>query len=72
MNRAMDYMEQHLTQEIHYEEIANLAGCSTYHGHPPMTFQIAHTRKKAKNTHKGRDSPPPYVTPFKEGAFTKK
>lgn len=31
MNRAMDYIEEHLTGVISYDEIARLACCSTYH-----------------------------------------
>ena len=31
MNRAMDYMETHLADEISYEEIARKACCSSYH-----------------------------------------
>ena len=31
LNRAMNYIEEHLQDEIKYEEIAKLACCSTYH-----------------------------------------
>ena len=31
LNEAMNYIEEHLTDEIDYEELAKTAGCSTYH-----------------------------------------
>jgi AraC family transcriptional regulator len=31
MNQAMKYLEEHLTDEISYERIARIAGCSEYH-----------------------------------------
>ena len=31
LNRAMNYIEEHLQDEIKYEEVAQLACCSTYH-----------------------------------------
>lgn len=31
MNQAMDYLEEHLTDEISFERMAQIAGCSEYH-----------------------------------------
>lgn len=31
LNETIDYIEEHLTEEIDYEELAKIAGCSTYH-----------------------------------------
>lgn len=31
LNQAVQYLEEHLTEEIHYEEAARIACCSTYH-----------------------------------------
>ncbi len=31
MQRAIDYMEEHLTDELKYEKIASLAYCSSFH-----------------------------------------
>lgn len=31
MNQAMEYLEEHLTKEISYERMAQIAGCSEYH-----------------------------------------
>ncbi len=31
LNSAMDYIEEHLTEEIEYEQLGRIAGCSTYH-----------------------------------------
>ena len=31
LNQAVQYLEEHLTEEIHYEEVARIACCSTYH-----------------------------------------
>ena len=31
LNRAMDYIEEHLADRISYDEIARIACCSTYH-----------------------------------------
>ncbi len=31
LNEAMNYIEEHLTDEMDYEELAKVAGCSTYH-----------------------------------------
>lgn len=31
MNAAMDYIEQHITDTLNIEDIAKIAGCSTYH-----------------------------------------
>lgn len=31
MNKAMDYIEEHLTDEIDYTQMAKIAGCSVYH-----------------------------------------
>ena len=31
LNQTINYMEEHLTGEIAYEELARLACCSTYH-----------------------------------------
>jgi AraC family transcriptional regulator len=31
MNQAMEYLEKHLTDEISFERIARIAGCSEYH-----------------------------------------
>lgn len=31
MNEAMDYLESHLTEEIDFEQMSRIAGCSEYH-----------------------------------------
>ena len=31
LNETINYIEEHLTGEIDYEELAKIAGCSTYH-----------------------------------------
>ncbi len=31
LNKSMNYIEEHLTEEIDYEQAAKLACCSTYH-----------------------------------------
>ena len=31
MNKAMEYIEEHLTEEIDYSEISKIAYCSEYH-----------------------------------------
>ncbi|MVP00711.1 AraC family transcriptional regulator [Paenibacillus lutrae] len=31
MNNAMEYVETHLSEEIHYDQVARIACCSTYH-----------------------------------------
>lgn len=31
LNQAVLYIEEHLTEEIDYEELAKIACCSTYH-----------------------------------------
>lgn len=31
MQRAIDYMEEHLTDELKYEKIASVAYCSSFH-----------------------------------------
>jgi AraC family transcriptional regulator len=31
MNQAMDYLEKHLTKEINFERMAQIAGCTEYH-----------------------------------------
>ena len=31
LNETINYIEEHLTDEIDYEELAKIAGCSTYH-----------------------------------------
>ncbi len=31
LNKAINYMEEHLTEEVDYEQIAKIACCSTYH-----------------------------------------
>ena len=31
LNEAINYIEEHLADEIDYEELAKIAGCSTYH-----------------------------------------
>ena len=31
LNQAVSYIEEHLTEEIDYEELAKIACCSTYH-----------------------------------------
>ena len=31
MNQAMDYIEEHLMDEISFERIAQISGCSEYH-----------------------------------------
>ena len=31
LNQAMDYIEKHITEEIDYERLAQVACCSTYH-----------------------------------------
>ena len=31
LNKAMEYLEEHMTEEISYEKAARIACCSTYH-----------------------------------------
>ena len=31
LNQAIDYLEEHISEEISYEEAARVAGCSAYH-----------------------------------------
>ncbi|MGF7143160.1 AraC-like DNA-binding protein [Anaerotaenia torta] len=31
LNNAIRYIEEHLTEEIDYEQVAKVACCSTYH-----------------------------------------
>ena len=31
LNQAISYMEEHLTEEISYEELGHIAHCSSYH-----------------------------------------
>lgn len=31
LNKAINYMEEHISEEIYYEEVAKVACCSTYH-----------------------------------------
>lgn len=31
LNKAINYLEEHITEEINYEELAQTAGCSAYH-----------------------------------------
>lgn len=31
LNKSINYIEEHLTEDIAYEQIAKIAGCSTYH-----------------------------------------
>lgn len=38
LNQSMDYIEQHLTQEIDYGELARLACCSAYHFQRMFTY----------------------------------
>ena len=38
LNRAMKYIEEHLEDEIKYEEVAKLACCSTYHFQRMFTY----------------------------------
>ncbi|MFD3259013.1 effector binding domain-containing protein [Paenibacillus lentus] len=38
MNRAMEYVETHLSEEIDYEQVARIACCSTYHFQRMFSF----------------------------------
>ena len=31
LNQAINYMEEHLTEQVDYEELGRIAGCSSYH-----------------------------------------
>ena len=31
LNKAINYIEEHITEKIHYEQLAKIACCSTYH-----------------------------------------
>ena len=31
MNQVTGYIEEHITEEIDYQELARIAGCSVYH-----------------------------------------
>lgn len=31
LNKAINYLEEHIKEEINYEELAQTAGCSAYH-----------------------------------------
>jgi AraC family transcriptional regulator len=46
MNQAMDYLEEHLTEEISYERMAQIAGCSgEIRGGTKMDYRIVHKGK---------------------------
>lgn len=38
LNQAIDYLEEHLSEEISYEEAARAAGCSSYHFQRMFTY----------------------------------
>lgn len=38
LNRAINYMEEHLTDEINYEELGRIACCSSYHFQRMFTY----------------------------------
>lgn len=38
LNQAIDYLEEHISEEISYEEAARIAGCSAYHFQRMFTY----------------------------------
>lgn len=38
MNAAINYLESHITEEIDYEKLGRLAGCSAYHFQRMFTY----------------------------------
>lgn len=38
LNKAIDYIEEHITEEFNYEQIARVACCSTYHFQRMFTY----------------------------------
>ncbi|MDE7269835.1 MAG: AraC family transcriptional regulator, partial [Acetatifactor sp.] len=38
LNKSMNYIEEHLTDEIDYEQLGRIAGCSTYHFQRMFTY----------------------------------
>lgn len=38
LNQAIDYLEEHISEEISYEEAARVAGCSAYHFQRMFTY----------------------------------
>lgn len=38
LNQSMNYIEEHLTDEIDYEQLGRIAGCSTYHFQRMFTY----------------------------------
>ena len=38
LNQAINYMEEHLTEQVDYEELGRIAGCSSYHFHRMFSY----------------------------------
>ena len=38
LNQSMNYIEEHLTDEINYEQLGRIACCSTYHYQRMFTY----------------------------------
>ncbi len=43
LNQSMDYIEEHLTGEIDYEQLGRIACCSTYHYQRMFTYMAGIT-----------------------------
>lgn len=41
LNKAIMYIEEHLTEEISYEKLAQIACCSTYHFQRMFTYMAS-------------------------------
>ena len=40
LNQSMNYIEEHLTGEIDYEQLGRIACCSTYHYQRMFTYLV--------------------------------
>ena len=43
LNQSMNYIEEHLTGEIDYEQLGRIACCSTYHYQRMFTYMAGIT-----------------------------
>ena len=56
LNQSMNYIEEHLTGEIDYEQLGRIACCSTYHYQRMFTYMAGITlaeyiRRRIKSFH---------------------
>lgn len=40
LNKAINYIEEHITEEIDYEQVAKVACCSTYHFQRMFAYMV--------------------------------